>query len=318
MISLPGVSDVHVDRLLTNISIAALNDPGDYIATKVFPVIQVKKVSDKIPLYDQFAWLADEAKPRSPGTESEGSGWTVSSDSYLCENYAHHKDVPLEARANADEPYNLDEEAAMYTVDRMLMRMEVKFGTDFFVTGVWGTSLDLNGSGQVQWDVSTSPILKHVDTAKLTVGDKIVKEPNVAVLGRYVWSAIKQHPDVIGKMETTTTRIVTEDLVRALFELDRLYIGRAIKATSKQGQTLTKARVIGKNALFLYVTDRPALLTPNAGYTFYWTVLGPGVPVYTRRINMPLKQADRIESQIYYDSKMTSIDAGYMFINAVD
>src|SRR5213082_254015 len=111
----PGVNDLHIDQLLTDISIATMNEPGDYISTQVFPNIPVAKQTDLIPKYDEFAWLADEAKPRAPATESEGSGWSVdNSMRYVCENFAFHKDIPVEIRANTYRPYNVDEEAAMY------------------------------------------------------------------------------------------------------------------------------------------------------------------------------------------------------------
>lgn len=312
----PDVQDVHIDQLLTDISIASLNDPEDYVGTKVFPALTVNKQTNLIPIYDMDAWLADEAKPRSPATESEGSGWTVDNTRYACENFAFHKDVPVEVRANADSPFRIDEEAAMYVVDRMLMKMEVKFGADFFKASVWSGNKDLAGSGNKKWSDTTSPLFVDIEDAKISMGDKIVKEPNIAVISRNVWKAWKLHPNLLDRMKTTSDKFVTLDLAARAFELDRILMAKALKKTNKEGQTLTKARILTSGCLLLYVTPRPALMTPTAGYTFYWTALGPGVPVYIRRLPMPLKQADRIEGHIFYDSKVTAADAGYFFDNA--
>ena len=43
----PTSSDVHVDAVLTQISIAYMQQAGVYIANRVFPSINVDKQSDK-------------------------------------------------------------------------------------------------------------------------------------------------------------------------------------------------------------------------------------------------------------------------------
>lgn len=313
MHSLPGVTDVHVDKFLTNLSIGVMNDPMDYIGTRVFPGITVSKISDLIPVFDQYAWLADEAKPRMPATESEGSGWTVGQDSYLCLNFAFHKDVPWELRANNDGVFYSDEMATMYVTDRMLMKIEVKFASDFFKPSAWTSSKDLTDSGEVQWDATNADIQRYIDTAQLAIGDLIIKEPKTLVIGRHVWSALKLNPALLAVLGTNQTRLLTLEQVTSLLDLDQILVARAIRATNKQGQPLVKARIMDYGALLLYVTPRPSLLTPNSGYTFYWEALGPGVPIYIRRLGMDLKMADRVEGHIYYDSKVTAPDAGYFF-----
>lgn len=313
---LPNIADVHVDRLLTDISIAVMNEPNDYVLLRTFPMLTVLKQSDRIAVYDQYAWLADEAIIRAPGTETEGSGWTVSSTSYNCQNYSSSKNVPLEVRANQDTPYNLDEEAVLYTVDKILMKLEIQFVNTCMVAGSWGAN-ETTLSGANQWSNTTSAILSDIENAKIAVGNKIVREPNVMVVGRAVWGAIMQHPSVVGRMSVNTTRIVTQELVAALFDFEKVLVAKAVRATNKQGQALAKDRVIGKNALFAYAPSRPSLLSPSAGYTFNWSALGPGFPIYTRRVNMPLRMSDRIESHGYFDIVKTSTDAAYLYVNAV-
>ena len=47
----PYSGQVHVDRPLTNISVAYLQNDNDYIADKVFPVVPVMKQSDRFFVY---------------------------------------------------------------------------------------------------------------------------------------------------------------------------------------------------------------------------------------------------------------------------
>ena len=43
----PNVNNVHIDAILTNISVAYMQKSENFIADKVFPVVTVDKKSDK-------------------------------------------------------------------------------------------------------------------------------------------------------------------------------------------------------------------------------------------------------------------------------
>ena len=53
----PDVGDVHVNALLSNLSIAYKN--ANYIADTVFPQVLVQKQSDIIARYDRDMWLRE-------------------------------------------------------------------------------------------------------------------------------------------------------------------------------------------------------------------------------------------------------------------
>jgi len=72
--SQPTSNDVHVDAILTNISVAYIQEQSAYIASQVFPIIPVEKQSDKYFTYAKGDWFRDEAQLRAPATESAGSG----------------------------------------------------------------------------------------------------------------------------------------------------------------------------------------------------------------------------------------------------
>jgi hypothetical protein len=74
----PNINSVHVDAILTNISVAYLQNQDNFIADKVFPIIPVDKKSDKFFTYTKNDWFRDEAQRRAPGTESAGGGYNLS------------------------------------------------------------------------------------------------------------------------------------------------------------------------------------------------------------------------------------------------
>jgi hypothetical protein len=74
----PTQGSVHVNRPLTMISVAYMQDQAEFIADKVFPVVPVDKQSDLYYVYTKNDWFRDEAKPRAAGTESAGGGYNLS------------------------------------------------------------------------------------------------------------------------------------------------------------------------------------------------------------------------------------------------
>ncbi|NLI59426.1 MAG: hypothetical protein GX387_13140 [Clostridium sp.] len=50
---MPKMQDAHIDRALTNISVAYMQDEKSFIADKVFPRIPVKKQSDVYFIYNK-------------------------------------------------------------------------------------------------------------------------------------------------------------------------------------------------------------------------------------------------------------------------
>src|SRR5262245_53309515 len=107
----PTRSQVHIDAILTNISIAYRQAQTAFVASRVFPVIPVDKPSNRYFVFDQNNWFLDAMERRPPATESAGSGYTLSTDNYSCDVYALHKDIPDQIREAADLPLNPDRNA---------------------------------------------------------------------------------------------------------------------------------------------------------------------------------------------------------------
>lgn len=312
----PTQSDVHIDVPLTQISTAYIQSADNFVASKVFPIIPVDKQSNKYYVFDKNAWFRDEAQRRADASESEGSGYTLSSDNYNCDVWAFHKDIGSQARANADQPLDPDREATEFVTQRMLVRMERQWVSDYFGTGIWTTDV----TPSTLWsDYSGSDPINDIETGKETILSTTGMEPNTLVMGYQVWRQIKNHPDFIGRISESATRIVTPQLVANILEVDRILIAKAIYATNNEGGTAAYAFTHGKHALLCYVEPNPGILKPSAGYMFAWKGVsgGLGTTVGISRFYIPEKKADRVEGEIGFDDKVVGTDLGYFFNGAV-
>jgi hypothetical protein len=319
------MTDVHVDAILSNVSVAYMQDANRYLATRVFPVVSVDKKSDKYYTYTKADWMRDEAKPRADNTESAGSGYTVSADSYLCDVFAFHKDIGDQLRANADSVFALDAEATRFVTNRLLLRMERQWVTDYFGTSKWG--LDLTGVSGVpssnqfrHWsDYSNSDPIIDVEVGKRQIVSVTGYMPNTLVMGYDVFVKLQHHPDIVDRYKYTSSTVVTEDMLARLFGVDRILVSQAVYASSVEGETAAYAFTHGKHALLCYVAPNPNLMVASAGYTFLWRGISGAVgqPIAVRKFRMEPLKSDRVEGEAAWDNKIIGADLGVFFNTAV-
>ncbi|KKK82878.1 hypothetical protein LCGC14_2799010, partial [marine sediment metagenome] len=205
----PDTGDVHVNALMTNVSIAYIND--NYIADKVFPIVPVSKQSDIIAEFDKAYWFRDEMTERAPGTKAAESGWSVTTTAtYFCVSFALRKIIPDEVRANADDVFNLDMEAVKYLTDKAFMRREKEFADTVNASGSWTSTGTINA----KWsDFANSDPIDDVMTTKRTIADLIGREPNTIVCGKIVRDRLLRHPDCLDLIKYTQRGILGEDLL---------------------------------------------------------------------------------------------------------
>ena len=312
----PTTNDVHVDAILTNISVAYIQDQKAYIANQVFPTIPVEKQSDKYFLYSKGDWFRDEAQKRAPATESVGSGYSLSTSTYSADVYAFHKDVDDQVRANADSPLNVDRDATEFVTQRMLMRQEIQWTSDFFTSGIWATDTTPTNLWS---DYTASDPIGDVETGKAAILNSTGYLPNTMVLGYDVFRQLRHHPDIVDRVKYTSAENVTEDILARFFGVDRILVARAIRNTGREGAANAFSSIAGKNCALYYVAPTPGLLTPSAGYSFAWRGVsdGMGANVGITRFRMPELRADRIEAQMAWDNKVIATDLGYFFPSCV-
>jgi len=323
----PSRSDVHVDRPLTNISLAFLQSQDMFIADKAFPILGVAKQSDSYFTYDRGMFNRDEAEELAPGARAAAANYTLSTDTYNAKVWALAKDVADQVRANADSPLQLDKEAVEFLSVKMLIRKEREWASSHFVTGAWtteraGVASGPTGTQFLRWDVAASTPIEDMRAAVRAVHILTGFRPDRLVLGRAVYDALLDHPDVVGRIDrgqTSGPAVAMRDSLAALFELKEILVMDAIYNSAAEGATNSHALIGGNHALLLYTPASPGLMTPSAGYTFAWTGLLGGGAIGTRikRIRMEPEASDRIQIEMSFDQKQIAADLGAFFLNAV-
>lgn len=335
----PTLSDVHVSRPLTNISVAYIQNASNFVADEIFPNIPVLKNADAYFKYDRSDFWRNQFRKRAPATESAGSGWKITTDSYYAEVWALHKDIDDQIRANTDSPLDMDRDATIWLTQQALIAREVYWAASYFTTGLWtgvtGSAADITGvtaspsTNEVfRWDdyTNSNPIADikaYTDRQHLLTGMR----PNTLVMGRQVWTQLSEHPDLIDRIKYSSSgdrpAIVTRQAVAALFEIDRILIADGIQATSVENPafetSMTTAFIAGKKAFLTYVNPTPSIMQPSSGYTFSWTgYLGASRQgMRVKKFRMEPLASDRVEGEMAYAQKIVGSDMGTFFNNII-
>ena len=325
---MPTKQQAHIDKALTNISVAYMQEATNFVADKVFPVIPVRKQSDVYFIYNKGDFFRDGARVRAGASESAGGDYGVeASDPYYCRVHAFHKDITEQDRANYDDPLNADQDATDFVTQKMLIRREVEWASKFFRPGVWateitGVSSNPSGNQTLYFNNPASDPIGVITGAAVDMAAKTGYRPNVLVLSPYVFYALKNHPDILDRIKYTQRGIVTEDLLATLFDLEAVYVAWGVVNSANEGAQDNINFIMGKHALLAYRNPRPGLKKPSAGYIFAWTGL-MGAGAYGNRIvRLPMDQlglgTERIEGEIAFDAKVIAQDLGVFFANIVE
>lgn len=326
---MPTKSQAHIDRALTNMSVAYMQGEESFIADKVFPKIPVKKQSDVYFVYDKGDFYRDEAKVRGGATESIGGEYGVeAADPYYCKVWAFHKDVTEQDRQNYDEPLDADQDANDFVTAKMLIKRETLWASKYFKTGIWTkeiSGVDSNpvaNTSAIKFNLATSDPIKVLTNESVVMGGATGFRPNTIVMSPFVFMALKNHEDILDRIKYTQKGIVTTDLLATLFEVDNVYVAWGVVNTANQGATDAIDFIMGKHLLLCYVNPKPALKKPSAGYIFTWTGLEGAGAYGNRIIRLPNDLlglgTERIEGEIAFDAKVIASDLGVFFKDIVD
>ena len=319
---LPAISDVHVNKPLTNIAVAYMQSQDKFIADKVFPIVPVEKEGDRYFKFDKGDWFRDEARVRAPGTESPGINFRIdNTPTYFCDVHAVHYDIPDVVRLNADSPLSLDTSTTQAIIThQLLIRRERLWASRCFKTGVWGEDW-IGGTDFVKWsditDEESDPIA-DISRAVIAIEQSTGFSPNVLVLGPEAFAAIKNHPKIIERVKYTQKAVITADILAGLFELERVLVAKAVVNTGEEGKTEDMKYIFGDSALLCYAAPAPAIMAPSAGYTFVWTgLVGSVNGLRIKTFRMEHLASDRIEGELAVDVQVVGKDLGIFFSDTV-
>lgn len=326
-----NANDFHVDQLLTNMSLAFMQDEGNFVSHKVGTNLPVNKASNKYTVYPQGYWNKIYDSHRGEEAVANTITHNVKDDNYSIGEKALRSYISRAKEVNADQVHNLDVEAVALVNNALLLGEEIDFRDKFLVTGQWGQ--DLTG-------VASSPganqFLKWSDPTSDPVGDfkKYRREFFLRSGGRKinrleitldVWDSLTEHPDIKSRIKTTGANqpaIITRQAIAALFEVDEINVISTIINTATDGVEdgngdvpVNNTFTISNVMLAHHVAPNAGLMTPTSIINFYLpTYTGSDLaPRFTQYPGVEGKQGRYVEGELRVERKMVASDLGQLW-----
>lgn len=329
----PLVGTIHKSAALSNISIGYRNRL--FIADRVFQHVPVAKQSDYFYKFLKAAWFRNEARPRGPGANAARSGYKVTSDTYSAKEYAMSHPIPIENINNADNAIQPWATGVRFATNAVMLAKEAIVSALCCTAANWTTTDDVAGDWAV--GATTNTFISDILGGKETIRKAIGVYPNVLVLDAKTFKDLKMVSGIIDRIKYTGTSgkpaDVTTQTLAALFELDEVLIGGAIKSSDEETVAGTEFTAVDlwetnatKGAGFLfYRPPAPAIDEPAAGYVFEWN---GGAGQESRQINQDVYRQVRywwedaakqfvVEASENFDAKVTAADAGILFYDTL-
>jgi hypothetical protein len=305
-----GSGNVHVDQVLTNISIEWPRNQN-FVGPVLFPQVTVKKQSDKYFIYDREMWKVEPYDTRGPGgVANEIPGRKMSLDTYYANEHALQHAVPDEVRENSDAPLTPDRDATELVTGRILLGREKAMKDMITNPANYHANNKVTLLAADQWSNyagATSDPIVVIKTAIRALHSVLFEEGSlVAVIPWLVMSWLEDHPDLIDRIKYSERGVLTNELIATLLGLQRVVVPGIGYSTGGMGVDVSSANITylwGKDVIIAYVPQRAGLRQMSTAYEFVWAI--GNQPQIVDRWREEPRVSDLVRVRRRYDLKLT-------------
>jgi hypothetical protein len=303
-----------VDMLLTKVSNGYF--PDGYVSEQVLPLVQSAQYSGLLGSYGtQHLRIVNSLKV-GRGKYRQVEAVTYSTAGYTIEGHGLEDVVSKEDYRNVLDPFKAEEDKVIGLTNMLWLEKEKLLADTLGSTSVMSQNTTL--SGAAQWNEhTTSDPLADVIAAQAAIKAGCGDVANKAVLSWEVWNQLRFHPgmlDALGYKQNRPGGLRVEELA-AVFDLDKIFIGKVAYESAVEGQTSSLAPVWGKNFILFRAPDSAKVRELSLGYRVQIEGSTPR-KVYKYDLNNP-PGAKSVLVEDEYDMLISNAKCGYLIKNAV-
>lgn len=302
------------DKFLTNASNMLL--PQNYISEMILPMVPKKETTGKIANYGNGHLRIENTLHVGEGPYARVDSITRGSDGYDIENHGLQGTITDEDFRNVEKPYDarIDETLALTT--HLWLGKEAGLANILQDPAVITQNSTLAGNAQYNnRDHADSNPIEDMQTARDTILDAVGVSPNVAIMSRKVFNALRFHAQLMnsGYVQNRTGQLSGKELADIL-ELEQIFVGDAIFNSAKQGQAAVIAPVWGKDLIYAKI-GKPALRQKVLG----WTIIKSGTsPRQVQRMkNFTPRGSEEISVDDNYDQLILNTECAFLIQDAI-
>ena len=286
----------------------------ELIGDLIVPRVNVNKQSDLYWVFGRENLVLPPSTLRAAGSPARRIVQTVSATPFFVQDHALERFITDEERGNFD-PGDPEQWATEHLTDRILLQKENDIAT--FMTDAAVITQGVTLDGTTGWDIPTTSFpIQDVQTGHDEIILAIGKKANTLILSQEVFSALRNHADLIGRIQNVKVGLLTMEDFAAIFDVERVLVGSAIKRTAAGVNSF----VWGKHAVLAHIQMTPSMEDLTLAKSFVWgnapgstggfiTEIGRAQPIS--------RKSDEISVHFYYEDRVVAAEAGYLITDAV-
>ncbi|OQA18888.1 MAG: hypothetical protein BWY64_01212 [bacterium ADurb.Bin363] len=242
--------------------------PIGQVGTKLLPFATIPKMQVKIPKYGMDAFRRYKTK-RGLGADSnrmpvDDRNWQT------VETVEHDAEFPIDYLEEKEANFDLQKHAAFRAKAAVEMELECEIATLLQTLSNYNASNQTTLTGADKWsDQEHSDPVSDIETGKNAIRSAIGMKPNTLLLGYQSYLDLKEHPALLDKIKYSMKGIITEELMKEIFDIKDIYIGESVYVADT-GTTFTD--LWSDNAILAYVpktgaSEEASVYEPAMGYT---------------------------------------------------
>ena len=333
--------DVHVDRSLSNLSIAHWQTTDMFVSGRFFSNLPVINASDTYTTYPQGYFNRIYDSKRAEDGIANSIQYKTVEETYSVKEDALRIFISDKKRANADPHRNLDMEATEAVTNAIMIGKEQDFSDTFLTTGKWSKditgwdSTGIAGANQrLAWDLaSADPVQDVLDEIVEMVKRGGGRRPNKGLMTLDLYMKVREHPSILDRVRynqgNAAPAQITTQALAMLFELDEIMLMQTVINMADDGiedsttglPPVNNQFISSEAFLMCHVPPGAGLYTATASLTFAWNQYiahglnaGPAIRRYRPQDG---RKGEFIEAELAIDQKIVSKDLGTLFTGMI-
>ena len=256
----PGV--VHIDSALTNLSIQYAN--GDYIGTRLMPVVPVARLSDRYFIYDKRSRLAypdDAMGARSSPNELNENLTTAN---FSCQSFGYKEYLDNLTLKNQDAPLDEMVDLIANLNEGLAFREELRIASILTTPANFGAN---TAAVAALWSGAGTPV-SDIKTAVRALWTGRGPGKVVGYCNNDVWDAMIQNASLRGYFQYVVAGMTPTEAVAKLVGLDDILVCSARKDTANEAQAAAYGRLWPNGFGIVRVAEGANIRNASFGYTF--------------------------------------------------
>lgn len=298
------------------------SDRLGYVASKVFPVVEVASQAGVFGVIPVEQLLQQRTTARAPGSGYSRGNFTFTTSSFACEEHGAEEPVDDRQAKMYREYFDAEQVATLRAFSAVLRNAERRVADAVFNTTTW-TGAALTTGITHEWDDATNCVpITDVNAARNKVYDGSGLWANALIINKKVFHNLRRSSQVIDAIESagagdaSKQSDITADLLARVFDLDYVIVAGASRNSAAEGAAATPAQIWSDEyAMVCRIATSADMAEPCIGRMFHWSEDGssPGGTVESYRDEIVRANIIRVRHDV--DEVVLYPQAGHLLSN---